>query len=72
MITPPVCTRCHDPLPDDSPATLQTCREYADRRARQAGDLLPADAADLLMLMWLWCGLDEALREGWEEIRADM
>jgi hypothetical protein len=32
----------------------------------------PADVADMLLLFRLWCGLDEGLREGREEIRHDM
>jgi hypothetical protein len=72
MTTPPVGERCLDPLPDDAPPMLRTCREYADWRAKQAGDMLPADEANLLLLFRLWCGLDEALRQGREEIRHDM
>jgi hypothetical protein len=69
---PPVCQRCRDTLPTDAPPGLRTCREYADWRARQAGDTLTAAEADALMLFRLWCGLDEALREGRAELREDV
>lgn len=45
----PTCDRCHDDLPDDAPPDVRTCRQYADRRARTAGDMLPADQADALL-----------------------
>ncbi len=59
-------------MPDDAPPELRTCREYADWVARTEGDQLTADRADALQLFRLMCGMDEALREGWEEIRADV
>ncbi len=64
IAAPQVCARCLDPLPDDAPPGLLTCREYADWVARTKGDQLTADRADALQLFWLMCGLDEALREG--------
>jgi hypothetical protein len=72
MTTPPLCERCLDPLPADPPPGLRTCREYADWRAREAGDMLTAAKASALALHRLWCGLDEALLEGQEELRADV
>jgi hypothetical protein len=72
MTTRPACDRCHDPLPDDAPPSLHTCRDYAHWRARAAGDTLTAAEADALMMLRVWCALDEALREGREELRADV
>ncbi len=72
MNPPPVCARCHDPLPDEAPPQARTCREYATWRARTAGDTLTAAEADALMLFHLWCGLDESLREGRDAIRRDL
>jgi hypothetical protein len=62
--TSPIGERCRDTLADDAPPTLRTCREYADWRAKEAGDLLPRDEADLLALFPLGCGLDKAFRKG--------
>jgi hypothetical protein len=59
-------------LPADAPPQARTCRDYADWPARQGGDTLSAAEADALLLFRLWCGLDEALGEGREELPADV
>jgi len=47
----PTCRHCGDPLPDDAPPSVTSCRSYADWYARQAGDMLLADVADALTLL---------------------
>jgi hypothetical protein len=59
-------------LPHDCRPTLRSFLDYADWRARQAGDLLSEDEAGALMLLQLYRVWDEALREGREEMRADL
>jgi hypothetical protein len=72
VTTPPVCERWLDPLSDDAPAVLRTCRRHADWRAKEAGDMLLSEEADVLLLLRLWCAPDEALRQSRELIRHDM
>ena len=57
------CTRCDEPLPDDSPLHVLTCRAYAVWRARIAGSALSAAEADALTLLALVCELAQ-LRVG--------
>jgi hypothetical protein len=40
-MNPTHCRYCGDDLPADAPPGVDTCREYARWRARQAGDMLP-------------------------------
>jgi hypothetical protein len=60
------CRHCGDDLPEDSPASVTSCRGYADWRARQMGDMLPAEEADMLGLFAGLCALDVATRDGLE------
>jgi hypothetical protein len=60
----PPCRHCGDELPADCPATVQSCRGYADWRSRQRGDLLPAGESDALSLYAGLCSLGVALRDG--------
>jgi hypothetical protein len=62
----PACRHCGDDLPEDCPATVTSCKSYADWRARQRGDMLPADEADALALYAGLCAFDVALRDGLE------
>jgi hypothetical protein len=39
------CRHCDDPLPDDAPPAVTSCRSYANWKARQRGDMLQADDA---------------------------
>jgi hypothetical protein len=59
-----LCRHCGDELPVDCPASVTSCRAYADWRARERGDMLPADEADSLMLFAGLCSLGVALRDG--------
>ena len=51
------CTHCGEPLPDDSPPHVLTCRAYAAWRSRVAGSALSAAEADALTLLALVCEL---------------
>jgi hypothetical protein len=64
----PRCRHCHDDLPADCPATLTSCRQYADWRARRRGDLLGAAEADDLTLYAGLCALYVSLRDGLREL----
>jgi hypothetical protein len=64
----PSCHHCGDELPEDCPATLTSCKAYCDWRARQRGDMLPADEADMLGLYAGLCRLDVGLRDGLERL----
>ena len=62
----PRCRHWNDELPEDCPPTVTSCRSYANWRARQAGDMLPEDAAIDLQLIWGLCALDVGIRDGLE------
>ncbi len=69
---PRICERCHDPLPADAPPEVRTCKEWADHIARTEGDMLSQERAEAMVLFCGLCGLSEAMRQGWEEMRADV
>ena len=58
------CRHCQDELPADCPPGVTSCRSHADWRARQCGDMLPADEADALTLLAGLCVMDVALPDG--------
>jgi hypothetical protein len=60
------CRHCGDELPDDGPPDVTSCRGYANWRARQAGDMLPVDEADVLTLWAGLCAMYMATRDGLE------
>jgi hypothetical protein len=64
----PRCRHCGDDLPGDAPPGLTSCRQYADWRARTAGDTLAEDVAHRLMLLAHYCALSVALRDGLAEL----
>jgi hypothetical protein len=64
--TPTPCRHCGDDLPADAPPGVDTCKGYARWRARQAGDMLPWEVADALVLYAHFCAMSVAIREGRE------
>jgi hypothetical protein len=62
----PPCRHCGDELPEDCPATLTSCKAYCDWKARQRGDMQPADEADALALYAGLCRFYVALRDDLE------
>jgi hypothetical protein len=61
-----LCRYCGDELPDDAPPEVTSCTSYANWRARQAGDMLPADEAAMLTVFKGLCAFDVATRDGLE------
>jgi hypothetical protein len=68
MATPRLCRHCGDPLPDDAPAHVTSCRGWYDCRAGLAGDLLDDATAQQLRLYRHFCEWSAALRDGMELI----
>jgi hypothetical protein len=63
-----ICRHCGDTLPDDVPSTVASCHTYCSWRARERGDMLPADEADDLTLFTGLCALSVAIRDGLPEL----
>jgi hypothetical protein len=64
----PRCRHCGDDLPRDAPPGLASCKQYADWRARQAGDRLGEGVVDDLALLAHYCALAVALSNGMDEL----
>src|SRR5262245_43135267 len=66
---PMPCRHCEDELLDDCPPDVTSCRSYANRRARQAGDMLTEDESHDLTVLWVLCSISVAIRDGWRRCR---
>jgi hypothetical protein len=64
----PRCRHCHDDLPADSPPHVTSCRQYADWRARRAGDALPPEEADAVTVYAGLCAVQVGLRQALAEL----
>jgi hypothetical protein len=57
------CQLCGEAL-SGAPPGVDTCRLWADWRARQRGDLLTGAQADALLLFRWLCSLSRAIEQG--------
>jgi hypothetical protein len=60
------CRHCGDEPPSDCPADVTSCHGYANWQARQLGDMLSADEADMLTVWAGLCAMYVATRDGLE------
>lgn len=56
----PRCRHCDAELPDGCPVAVTGCRSYASRKAKQKGDMLTGDEAEILDMLAALCAADVA------------